>query len=207
MARAEKGTTRKLRIWLERQTTIEGDEIVFAQIVGGEANVLSRWTIAQASTPDWEELVFGLAQENANERGTTTLYQVRMVRDDKCRSVYELKCRAEGERDASEFDGSSNSLVQGLYGQNETLLKHILSSQNAAYGPLTKALEFANERMRAVEGERARLADENYKLNAKIALLEAKLAEVDDEQMDKIGERLQQLFVMAKSSGFFPKDA
>jgi hypothetical protein len=208
MARAEKGTVRKLRIWLERQRTEATDEIVLCSLVGGDANVISSWPVKDALTgSDWDEHVFDLAQSNANERGSTTLYSIRLMRNDKCRSVYEIKCRADGERDATEFDGSSASLVQGLYHQNDQLLRHILASQNVAVGPLTKALEAANERVRSLESERERLTDENYRMRAKVNELEAKLATVDEEQMDKVEERLGKLFLMAKAHGFLPGDS
>jgi hypothetical protein len=199
MPRAEKGTPRKLRIWLEKSKAQATDEIDLTTSTGGEVTTLATWLVSDAmADPTWEAHVFELCQSNTDERGTTTLYTARHRRGDVQRGQYEMRCKANDAEEGSDFDGSPGMLVQGLYRQNERLLNHVLSQTNTAVAPLMKSLEVAQARIATLEAERAKMADDSHKVRTQLfdALDKAKASageadEVFEARLMKIGGMLK----------------
>lgn len=203
MPRAEKGTQRKARIWLDKSKPRPDDEVELSSFVNNEHTVLASWTVADIqSDPAWEAHVFELAQSNADERGCTTSYAIRQLRGGQQRAVYEIRCRASDAEEGSDFDGSPGMLVQGLYRQNERLLSHVLTQTNAAIAPLMKSLEVAQARNASLEAERAKLADELHKVRTQVLDLVEKARSNEPMSDETFENRLTKLFFLAKQAGF-----
>lgn len=203
MARSEKGTPRKLRIWLERCKPAANDRVELTTGVGGDCVTLAEWDAVEASQDaTWEEHVFELSATNAEERGQTTLYTVRHRRGERQLGQYELKCKANDVEPGADFDGSQGALVQGLYRQNEKLLAHLIAQANANTAPLMKAIETWQARCMSLELERNRLADEALEMKRTISDAMRDLEAAKHGEADKFEERIGRLFMLAKSNGW-----
>jgi len=203
MARSEKGTPRKLRIWLQRCKPIEGDRVELTTGVGGDVVTLAEWDALEVvNDSTFEEHAFEVAQSNAEERGATTLYTVRHRRGERQLGQYEIKCRANDVEPGSDFDGSPGMLVQGLYRQNEKLLQHVISQATANTAPLMKAVETWQSRCMALEAERNRLADDVLALKREISDAMRDLAEARVGESDKFEARIEKLFMLAQAKGW-----
>lgn len=207
MPRVEKGTPRKLKIWLEKAKPAKDDELDLTLTVAGELATLQTWNALEAlADPSFEAHVFDLAQSNADERGTTTLYTVRHRRGDLQRAEYAIRCRAETSEEPNDFDGSATMLITGLYKQNTTLLAHVLSQTANGIAPLMKALEVAQARIQQLESERNKQSDDAHKLRNQLfdALEKAKASAGEDDAVFEA--RLMKLWGLAKMAGFAAKD-
>lgn len=199
MPRAEKGSKRNLKSWLSSSKPRTDDEVDLVQVVGGEHTTLTTWACGDIEKmPEWENHVFTLAQENADERGQTTAFLVRHRRGDAHRGQYELRCKAETTDDADSFDGSSHSLVLGLYKQNEKLLTHVLNQTNSAVLPLMKALESAHARVKQLEDERYQLTDLIAKHRREVNEAIDRAQKAESETDEKFEERITKLIQMGK---------
>lgn len=205
MPRAEKGTPRKLRIWLEKTKAQPADEIDLTVSGGADSVILATWNVGEAmADAAWEAHVFELCQTNTDERGQTTMYTARHRRGEHQRGQYEIKCRASEESEASDFDGSPGMLVQGLYRQNERLLNHVLSQTNTAVAPLMKSLEVSQARITQLEAERAKQADDAHKMRSQLFEAIEKAKSTAGESDEVFEKRIYKLLGMAQT--FMGKD-
>lgn len=192
------GTPRKLRLAIEKARPKAEDEIALTTIHLGSTVVLGVWPANDAMNDEgWPAFVIERCQDHANEQQRTTLFEVKLTRGEKQLTSYSIRCKGEGaEENERHFDGSAESLVKGLYEQNEKLLNHTLSQGKAATEPLVKTIDALHARCNALEKQREELVDENHKLRMRTVELEAKLAETTPEREAIIEQRMMKLATM-----------
>lgn len=198
MPRPEKGTPSKLALWLSRCRLEPTDRVVIVCAASGAEYDVAEYT-KDSIGEGWHDEAFALMQATANERGATTAFYVRHVRGDQVRATFEVRCRSEGGDEASDFDGSAHSLVQGVYKQNAKLLDHSLAQTNAVLAPMMKTLEFATGRVTALEEQAKQLAEENHELRQQIFTMTRELQQAAASTEERWAEKIEQLAGLAQA--------
>lgn len=194
------GTPRRLRLWFEKQEPKTGDEIEMVTVVSGQPTTVATWdALSVEKDTAWESAVFELCDAYAKELRRKTLFSVFHRRGERTLGTYSIRIEPNNEeKEDSEFDGSASSLVLGLYKQNDTLLKHLITQQNAATDPLVKALEAMQKRTATLEAERSQLVDKLNEANVEIQRLTLKLGEQGPEAEAAFEGRLMKLAAMVR---------
>lgn len=199
--RDAKGTPGSVAAWLKSQRVRDDDDVQLVEKVphASEDTIVATWNGKDArEDAKWGDDVIAAAQECAAAKSKVTDFAVLHFRGERTMGTLPIRVRPERIEKESEFDGSSASLVKGLYGQNTTLLEKLLTNQNAAVEPLMKTVDVLHKRVEALESERSRLADELHRTRVELLAQERKVAESSPEQEARFEERLTKLAMMAK---------
>lgn len=212
MPRIDRGSPKTLREWYRRQNVRDTDEVRLVYRPMHEADlVLSTWTPDIIATQivdsdgkamSWEDHVLDVTISDCNERGQVCEYGVEHVRTDgdsvRTLGSFTVKKKPSEENNVEKFDGSSTSMLTALWAQNERLMSMVVSQSAAVLVPMQRALDYAHERNRALENERAVLTDRLIAMQLDALRKEREDEVAKAESDDQFEGRLMKLAGMAK---------
>lgn len=187
-----KGTPKTVSKWLASRTFAEAERLVLSvQDVSG-LRVVSDWTATQVQTDESvASNALDCAQTDCDGRGVGTTYLLRHVDEngaDRASTVLRLK-PASGLDEGDVQSNDSTATVQVLTRMTLELHRELLKSRAQESTAVQQLLNMMAERVRVLEGERARMADETIGLQKALVSTGA----TETESRVRIQEKLLKL--------------